>query len=93
MSAEELHVLRNPYGHSDEAKRAARQWAGDEIERLTRELSETREMEATTARLLEHARGKLVAQDRALSEARAEVEQLQRGEFICTQCGNKEPQP
>ena len=37
-----LHILRNPFGISQDTVREARQWAADEIERLTRELSEAR---------------------------------------------------
>ena len=35
-----LHILRNPFGHSEEDVRAARLWAANEIERLERELAE-----------------------------------------------------
>jgi hypothetical protein len=31
---DEMHVLRNPHGFSEDVQRAARLWAADEIERL-----------------------------------------------------------
>lgn len=33
--ADELHILRNPHGHSADEVREARLWAADEIERLS----------------------------------------------------------
>ena len=42
-----MHILRNPYGHSEDDVRRARLWAGDRIEELERELAErTRERDA-----------------------------------------------
>lgn len=35
---DEMHVLRNPHGFSEDVQRAARLWAAEEIERLTSSL-------------------------------------------------------
>jgi hypothetical protein len=40
--ADELHVLRNPHGFSEDVVRAARLWAGDEIERLSKDAARYR---------------------------------------------------